>query len=141
MTVEAPAPRFIEGGCLCGAVRYRLSAPPFESTVCHCRSCRRASGAPAVGWITQKLDRVEFTRGAPREYRSSPPVLRGFCGACGTPLTWKHRDAADSIDITTASLDDPAAFPPADHTWVGEGVPWARFDDDLPKYQRSRREG
>jgi len=130
-----------EGGCLCGAVRYRLSGPPMESTVCHCASCRRATGAPVVGWITCATDKVEFVRGKLSEYRSSPPVLRGFCASCGTPLTWKHQDAGNSIDITTGSLDDPNAFPPTDHLWLSDGVRWARFADDLPKYQRSRKEG
>jgi hypothetical protein len=131
----------IEGGCLCGAVRYRLSAPPTESTICHCTSCRRATGAPAVGWITCAIDKVEFTRGSLCEYRSSAPVLRGFCAACGTPLTWKHQNARGTLDLTTASLDDPRAFPPTEHLWVSEGVSWARFADGLRKYPRSRREG
>jgi hypothetical protein len=133
--------RAIEGGCLCGAVRYRLSAPPTESTVCHCTSCRRATGAPAVGWITCPIDKVEFTRGKLSEFRSSSPVLRGFCAACGTPLTWKHRDSGHKLDLTTGSLDHPEAFPPTNHLWLSDGVSWARFADDLPKYQRSRREG
>jgi hypothetical protein len=130
-----------EGGCLCGAIRYRLSGPPLHSNVCHCETCRRASGAPAVGWITCAVDKVEFTRGKPSEHRSSPPVLRGFCAACGSSLTWKHEGAAGSIDITTASLDDPDAFPPDHHLWLSDGVKWARFADELPKYPRSRKEG
>jgi hypothetical protein len=130
-----------EGGCFCGAIRYRLSGPPLRSNVCHCETCRRASGAPAVGWITCATRSVEFTRGKPTEHRSSPPVLRGFCASCGTSLTWRHQDAGEEIDITSASLDDPDAFPPQEHIWLSDGVEWARFADDLLKYQRSRKEG
>jgi hypothetical protein len=67
----------LTGGCLCRAVRYRTGLPTLPATICHCRSCRLAAGANAVGLYTAEKTSVVFTHGHPVEYRSSPKVLRG----------------------------------------------------------------
>ena len=128
----------IEGGCLCGSVRYRLRAQPTNTMVCHCQTCRRAAGSPVVAWLTFAKTDFELTRGTLTEYRSTPPVLRGFCGTCGTPLTYTHSKSPDSIDVTTCSLDDPQAFPPTHHSWLSHDVGWVRFGDSLPAFPESR---
>lgn len=130
----------VEGGCLCGAVRYRASGESSRPTLCHCNSCRRAAGAPLVAWTTFPPDRFEFTKGTPARYRSSPPVVRTFCARCGTSLTYQHTSFPDEIDVTIASLDDPAVFPPADHTWTSERIAWLELADGLPRFPRSRFE-
>jgi hypothetical protein len=124
----------VEGGCLCGKVRYRAAGPPRGITICHCVTCRRASGAPLVAWSGFAADRLTFTRGEPAIYRSSPGVERGFCGQCGTQLTYRRQDAADTIDVTIASLDDPEAIAPEDHTWVQNRLSWIVLGDRLPTY-------
>ncbi|AKJ31803.1 GFA family protein [Caldimonas brevitalea] len=112
-----------EGGCLCGAVRYRIEGEPLTSGLCHCASCRRASGAPAVAWLTVHRDRFDWLTGAPFSYRSSPGVLRTFCGQCGTPLTYR-RAGEETLDVTTATLDAPQDYPPREDTWPEERLPW-----------------
>ncbi|HEY1750904.1 MAG TPA: GFA family protein [Caulobacteraceae bacterium] len=131
----------VEGGCFCGAVRYRIGAAPKASLVCHCRSCRRAAAAPAVPWITVAADAFALSAGALRFHRSSPPVRRGFCKACGTPLTYQHDGRPADIDVTTASLDDPEAFPPAYHVQLGDELTWVRLGDSLPAYRGWKSEG
>jgi hypothetical protein len=128
----------IEGGCCCGAIRYELRGACSNSMVCHCRSCRRAAGAPVVAWVTFALSGFRFTEGIPAEFRSSPPVVRTFCASCGTPLTYHHDDYADIIDITTCSLDQPERFPPTHHSWLDHDVPWLKFGDGLPVFPGSR---
>ena len=128
----------LEGGCLCGAVRYQVRGKPTNTMICHCRTCRRATGSPVVAWLTFAKADFEVTTGALAEFRSSPPVRRGFCGTCGTPLTYSHRESPDSIDITTCSLDEPQAFPPTHHSWLSDDVGWVRFGDGLPEFQESR---
>jgi hypothetical protein len=128
----------LEGGCLCGAVRYRIRAKPTNTMICHCRTCRRATGSPVVAWLTFANADFEVTMGTLAEFRSTPPVRRGFCGTCGTPLTYSHRESPDSIDVTTCSLDEPQAFPPTHHSWLSDDVGWVRFDDGLPAFQESR---
>jgi hypothetical protein len=124
----------IEGGCLCGAQRWAARSRPTVSMICHCRSCRRAAGAPAVAWLTFAATDVAFVRGVPVSFRSSPPVTRTFCGTCGTPLTYVHAERPGEIDVTTASLDDPEAFPPTHHAWHADGIGWAAFADGRPVY-------
>lgn len=131
----------IEGGCLCGAVRYRAAGAPSNTMICHCESCRRAAAAPVVAWITVRADQFAFTRGRPTEFRSSSAVVRTFCAMCGTPLTYQHADRAVNIDFTTCSLDDPERFPPTHHSWLGDDLDWVRFGDGRPAFQASRPEG
>ena len=97
----------IEGGCLCGAVRYRAFWPAYGITHCHCQSCRRASGAPFVTWAGFDADKFTFIQGEPASNKSSPNVLRTFCGKCGTALTYQRADLPGSIDVTLGSM----AFP------------------------------
>jgi hypothetical protein len=131
----------VDGGCFCGKVRYRATAAPQASMICHCQSCRRAVGAPVVAWVTFARSALAFTEGEPAYFASSEPVRRGFCAACGTPLTYEHTDRPDSIDITTASLDAPNAFPPTHHSYLANDLTWVRFGDGLPAFPEWRPPG
>ncbi|MBL8550763.1 MAG: GFA family protein [Hyphomonadaceae bacterium] len=128
----------IEGGCHCGAVRYRLDRAPEASMVCHCRSCQRVTGAPIAAWVSAEKARFHLIRGEPKRYASSPDVERTFCGGCGTQLTYAQRGAPDEIDVATASLDEPGAFPPTHHSWLEDNIGWVRFGDGLPEFRKSR---
>lgn len=131
----------LTGGCLCGAVRYEVEGPGRYLCYCHCGSCRRATGAAMVPWGTFAHGRFRLTRGTLAEYRSSPPVRRGFCAACGTPLTYWHASRPGDIDVTLATLDAAAAIAPEAHVWVSEKLPWVRLDDGLPRYPRGLADG
>ena len=130
--------RIVEGGCLCGAVRYRATGEPANSMICHCQTCRRAAASPVVPWVTFAAAQFQFTSGRPVQFSSSPPVRRSFCGSCGTPLTYEHSDSPSTIDITTCSLDDPQSFPPTHHSWLSDDIAWVRFGDGLPTFQQFR---
>ena len=90
-----------------------------------------------VAWFTVRPDAFEFTAGEPRRFDSSPGAERSFCPRCGTPLTFRHTDL-DEVDVTTCSLDDPGAVPPADHTRFARHVGWAVPGDTLPRYPGKR---
>jgi len=66
---------------------------------------------------------------------SSEHVTRGFCGRCGTTLTYRNSLRAGEIDFTLASLDDPNALPPETHIWVRDKLAWVTIDDGLPQYE------
>ena len=127
----------VNGGCLCGAVRYAAIGPVRALTLCHCASCRRAAGAPSLAWAVFPADSVRFTAGAPTMFASSPGVVRGFCGACGTSLTYQGTTRPDLIDVTTASLDDPNAFAPTKEIWVGDKLAWEALNPSIAHYAAS----
>ena len=128
----------LAGGCMCGAVRYEAEGEPFHPTLCHCRDCRRASGAPALAWFSVRRDALRWVHGTPALRRSSPGVERQFCAACGTQLTWHGDTAPDEIDVTIGSLDDPDAVVPLDHTFYGQRVGWLHLGDNWHRYNRTR---
>lgn len=128
----------LEGGCLCGAVRYRAQGKAYGITHCHCQTCRRASGAPFVTWAGFDADKFSFTQGKPAAYASSANVVRTFCGRCGTALTYRRSDLADSIDVTLGSMDAPETLIPEDHTWTQSRLSWIAVRDHLPTYPRER---
>jgi len=130
---DAPA---LAGGCLCGAVRYRIEGPPLSCGVCHCATCRRAAGAPSVAWLTVEQGHFRLVAGALATYVSSPGVTRGFCARCGTSLTWRHDELAD-IDVTVASLDDPETVTPRSEWWLDHRLSWTPANPALEGFARS----
>jgi hypothetical protein len=132
MTIRELA-RELEGGCLCGATRYRVSGPVDNLANCHCRSCRFASGAPFVFWGTFDIPRFQTSGAKLVEHASSAKVRRGFCGTCGTALTYVHQARPGQLDVALATLDDPTALRPEFHIWVSEKLPWVSVDD-LPAW-------
>ncbi|TLU74239.1 GFA family protein [Lichenicoccus roseus] len=131
--------RVLEGGCLCGAVRYAIQGEPLGSVICHCRSCQRASSAPRLAFIGVSAGCFVLTSGTPVEYVSSPGVTRTFCGRCGSPLTYRRTGEPGSLDVTTISLDDPDAVSPTHHSWLEDAAGWDRLAGDLPTFTRSSR--
>ncbi|PWF45099.1 GFA family protein [Massilia glaciei] len=129
------------GGCFCGAVRYRASAQRVEATICHCTICRRTTGAPFVAWFS--LPAADFTvlAGTPSALRSSTHATRTFCAACGTQLTFIDDATPGEVDVTIGSLDEPDLIAPADHTFTRGKLAWVRLADDLPQFQASRANG
>jgi hypothetical protein len=123
--------KIIEGGCLCGQVRYRIAGEPVASTTCQCRTCRKASGAAIVPWLHLESANFSFIEGKPVDFQSSPEVTRTFCGRCGTPLTYWITSYGPMIDVTTASLDDPELFPPIAHVWTSHKLSWVKLADEL----------
>mgnify|MGYP001355205123 CR=1 FL=1 len=129
----------LSGGCLCGAIAYRIAAPPIDAGYCHCRICRHASAAPVVPWLTVPADGFAYTAGRPVVYSSSDHGRREFCGACGTQLVFRSDKLLGEVDVTIASLADPAAVAPEYHIWRESRIPWFETADALPRHDRSER--
>jgi len=126
-----------DGGCLCGALRYRVTGEPVAATLCHCESCRRASGGTNVAWAVFEKDAFEWLSGEPREYSSSSGIYWRFCAACGSLVGYRRDTRPGHIDITTGTLDQPGAYPPDVEIWVGEKIEWETLHPTLPKRDRS----
>ena len=126
-----------EGGCLCGAVRYRLRGEPMLVEYCHCGMCRRVSGAPVLAGADVAAERLEWLRGEPKRYESSPGILRGFCATCGSTLSYQRGVNPPKVTIALGSLDHPEVHAPTYHIFTADALPWLRIMDDLPRYEES----
>ena len=126
-----------EGGCLCGAVRYRVSGEAVAATRCHCRSCRRASGGTNVAWAIFGKSAFEWLGAAPDAYSSSPGISWLHCGTCGSLVGYTRASRPDHMDIATGTFDDPNLFPPDVEIWLEHRLDWETLDPQLPKRQQS----
>ena len=99
------------GGCQCGAVRFRAGRLG-RASICHCRMCQKATGGFVGAYVTGKD--VVWTRGALRYFQSSNKIRRGFCEACGTPLTFEQLEGLPpgQVELSIAAFDDPACAAP-----------------------------
>ena len=128
----------MDGGCCCGAARYRIDGTPSRTTNCHCEHCRRTSGAPFVTWIEVESSQFVLVKGALSRYESRPKVARQFCASCGTQLTYRHADEPGILDVTASSLDRLDPVTPEDHVWCDRMAPWIVLADGLPRYSRGK---
>ena len=125
------------GGCLCDAIRYRASEVPDTVCICHCTSCRRSTGAVMSGWATFRAPHFELTQGELTQFASSPGVQRGHCARCGSAITYRNAARPTEVDVTLATLDEPAVLAPTAHIWIRDKLPWVRIGDDLPQHDAS----
>lgn len=125
----------LDGGCLCGAIRYRVSAAPLQAGYCHCLFCRKSTGAPVLAWAAVPIEGFAYIRGRPAEYRSSAWGLRQFCGRCGAQILYREAAAgATDVSINLATLDNPEAIRPDHHIWTRRRIDWFETADDFPRY-------
>ncbi len=89
-----------------------------------------------VAWLTVNRAQFEMLSGRPSAFRSSPGVLRQFCGTCGTALTYENTKNPTTIDVTTSSLDDPNQFPPTEEVWLEHKLSWQTIDNNLRQSAR-----
>lgn len=122
-----------EGGCLCGAVRYRASGPVIAAAHCHCAMCRRAAGAPVVSFAAVKSAQFQWLRGSPKCYRSSATGRRYFCAECGSQLAFESTDRPDSIEFTLGTLDRPETLTPTYNVWCMSRLDWVHIDPGEPQ--------
>ncbi len=127
----------ISGGCLCGAVRYQISAPAIDVAYCHCRMCQRFTGGQIVAGAFFPSEAIRFTQGGLKYYRSSPIAERGFCADCGSSLMYNAlvttRQWPDFFWVLLAGLDNPENFVPTWHLGIESQMPWLNVHDDLPR--------
>ena len=134
MIAQATIASPVEGGCHCGAVRYRVGPCTGDSAYCHCRTCQRTAGAPVLAWMSIPVSSLVYLKEAPRLYRSGAASQREFCGQCGTQLLFRG-DHGRTVDVNTATLDEPALVPPLYHIWRMSRIAWFDTNDHLPRFE------
>jgi hypothetical protein len=113
-----------EGGCLCGAVRFRAEGEPKWVAFCHCSSCRKHTGAPVSAFAGYERDRVAWTTTPLTIFASSPGVRRGYCAKCGSTLTYEGDRWPTEMHFHIGAFDDPANVIPTGHAFPEERLPW-----------------
>ena len=119
----------ITGGCLCGAVRYRVSGPLRPVIACHCRQCRKTSGHH-VAATSAPRGQVEIS-GDLRWYRSSQKARRGFCPTCGSNLFWDG--PGENLAIFAGTLDGPTGLRLAGHIFCADKGDYYDIADGAPQ--------
>jgi hypothetical protein len=120
----------ITGGCQCGAVRFRVDGELGEASICHCRMCQKAMGGLFGPFVSAPFHALVWTRAQPKRFQSSNKVHRGFCGDCGTPLTFEYGDR--HIGLAIGALDRPADVRLSEQLASSARVPYFEDLANLP---------
>ena len=126
----------IEGGCLCGAVRFSLELPSKWCAHCHCSMCRRAHGAGYVTWVGFESDHFMLLAGDHdlRWYESSPGARRGFCNTCGSTMLFESERWAGETHVALGCIEDSIDREPQAHVFHDSHVSWMALDDALKAF-------
>jgi hypothetical protein len=126
----------IDGGCLCGGVRFRISGKLGPAGYCHCKQCQRASGSAFAANAPVRAKYFAFVAGEDlvREYESSPGKFRAFCSRCGSPVYSRRTTEPERRRIRLGTLDGDPERRPAGHVWVSAKAPWHAITDSLPQF-------
>ena len=118
------------GGCLCGAVRYRVTGALRPVVACHCKQCQRTSGNHVAA--TSAPREAVAVEGEVRWFRSSEAARRGFCATCGSNLFWDGPGA--NLSIMAGTLDGPTGLRLRGHIFCADRGDWFDLADGLPQH-------
>lgn len=126
------------GGCLCGSVRYRLSAEPVVTRICWCRDCQHIASNGTVNALVSSTA-IEVS-GEPAEYTSQADsgnqVRRRFCPRCGSHLFADSSGRPHLTVVRAGTLDDPSSVRPSANIWSASAPGWACLDAGLERIDR-----
>ena len=126
----------LQGGCACGAVRYRLTSRPMFVHCCHCRNCQRQTGSAFVLNALIEADRVTLMSSKPEAVAvptdSGRPHDIYRCPACGVALWSVYAAGPKLLFVRVGTLDDPTALAPDVHIYVRSKLPWVAVPAGLP---------
>jgi len=122
----------LQGGCLCGAIRYEISAPVTALRVCHCTHCQKNTGAGAsVNAVVLSKD-FAITKGKPKRFTTTADsgrvLSRQFCGDCGSPLYAFREVSPERLVVKAGTLDDTSSMKITAHIWTKSKRPWSLID-------------
>jgi len=127
-----------EGGCSCGAVRYRLASEPMCVHCCHCLNCQRQTGSAFVINLLIEADRVELLAGepeavdVPRDDGSAQRIYR--CPDCRVALFSEYGGPAVKF-VRGGTLDQPASVAPDVHIYTRSKLPWVALPESVPAFE------
>lgn len=126
------------GGCLCGAIRYSVSAPINELRHCHCRDCQRTSGAHGAVVAVVPSDKFKLEKGTLKRYAgkaaSGRTLYRFFCADCGSPIYGQRETMPEMMTLRAGTLDDSNNLKIAMHIWTGSARSWSYIDPSAKQH-------
>lgn len=134
----------MSGGCLCGAVRFEVSAPFASAGYCHCTHCQRrtGTGSSANARVRREVLRIVAGGEHVRAYRPPEGVAKLFCLRCGSALFSGDLESDEEVAVRLGALDGDPGIRPEYRQFVSSAVPWEPIPQDgLTRYERSRRAG
>jgi hypothetical protein len=131
----------IQGGCLCGAVRYSSDAAPLMTAICNCKNCQRQTGTAFSILVAVPKGALVMEGAQPDTYQdvgeSGLPVLRRFCSKCGSPI-FSEVAAMPTMDwVKAGTLDDTSWLQPQVNIWCDSAQPWVQMNDAIPRIPRN----
>jgi hypothetical protein len=131
----------MNGGCACGAVRFKTTATPMGVGVCHCVDCQKSSGGgPNYVALVPKTG-FEVTKGEARVYSSKgdsgADIGRAFCAECGSPLWSVINEQAPYFPVKLGAFDDSSGFTPNLHLYTASAPPWHLMHEGLPAFPKA----
>jgi len=127
--------RMLNGGCWCGAVRYRVADAFLYASNCHCSRCRAATGSAFKAFAGIERDKLELDAAAGALLIVGDDDLNDTrCASCGSLLFSVVRDGA-YVHVAMGSLADAPSIRPSEHILVGSKAPWFEITDELPQYE------
>jgi hypothetical protein len=129
----------IEGGCLCGRVRFSADAEPAFVGVCHCKDCQKFTGtayATVVGIPAATLKVTGTTKTFTKNGDSGKPVHRRFCPECGSGIMDEAEALPGMVLLNAGSLDDASWARPAMQIYCDSAQPWARLAEDTKSFPK-----
>jgi hypothetical protein len=131
----------IEGGCYCGAVRYRAEGDALFKGQCHCRECQYISGGHPNVIVGMLEPGFSYTKGTPRGFKRSDldnAVTREFCGDCGTHLVTRTPRVPGAVLIKVGTFDDPSLFGRPDMViYTVDKQSFHHVPDGIPAFERA----
>jgi hypothetical protein len=129
----------LEGGCLCGKVRYSGEAEPIFVGVCHCTNCQKGSGTAFNVVVAVPKPAVSMT-GSISTYEgkgdTGNPTYKRFCPECGSPVAEEAAIMADVVMIPVGTLDDPSSVQPAMQIYCDSAQPWALLEGEIQRFPK-----
>ncbi len=133
-------PEVHEGGCLCGAVRYRASGPPVRATVCHCTFCQRVTGSAFGLWATYRKEAVaisgQFSTYEHRSDESGRWIKMEFCPRCGTNIGATFERSPELRSQLGGTFDNTSWIEITRHIWIRSSQHWVSIPEDLPCFEK-----
>jgi len=128
-----------EGGCQCGAVRYRVEGEPVSVGICHCRECQRQTGSAfGMSFIVRK-EAFSLLSGHLKTFTrtsdSGRPVVCAFCPECGTRIYHEARWLEGVLNIKPGTFDDTSFFRPRGQVWTARKQPWLELPADIRSFE------